>query len=145
LHIYWHQESSSLFIQFFALLGPFTTTAREGSAGGTTIIEKVKDEVAADIGSSSSACYLSSAAKKGVKVDLDSIVTELKNERDRIGRAIAFLGGAGKAIAPNKAKPKRQAASNGVSGYWKDLSPEQRSAEMKRRAKVRARNRNKGK
>jgi hypothetical protein len=78
-------------------------------------------------------------------VDLESIVTELKNERDRIGRAIAaLLGGAGKAVAPNKARPKRQAASNGVSGYWKDLSPEQRSAEMKRRAKVRAKNRNKG-
>ena len=79
-------------------------------------------------------------------VDLASIVTQLKNERDRIGRAIAsLLGGAGNGVAPSKAKPKRHAASNGVKGYWKDLSPEQRSAEMKRRAKVRAKNRNKGK
>ncbi len=79
-------------------------------------------------------------------MDLDSIVTELKNERDRIGRAIAsLLGEAGNGVAPNKAKPKRKAASNGAGGYWKDLSPEQRSAEMKRRARVRAKNRNKGK
>jgi hypothetical protein len=79
-------------------------------------------------------------------VDLHSIVTELKNERDRIDRAIAsLLGGAGNGVAPNKAKPKRRAASYGAGGYWKDLSPEQRSTEMKRRAKVRAKNQNKSK
>ena len=79
-------------------------------------------------------------------MDLDSIVAELKNERDRIGRAIAsLLGVAGDGVAPNKAKSKREANSKGAGGYWKDLSPEQRSAEMKRRAKVRAKNRNKGK
>jgi len=78
-------------------------------------------------------------------VDLESIVTELKNERDRIDRAIAsLLGGAGNGIAPTKTNPKRQAASNGVRGYWKNLSPEQRSTEMKRRAQMRAKNRNKG-
>jgi hypothetical protein len=78
-------------------------------------------------------------------VDLDSIVRELKNERDRIDRAIAsLLGRTGKGVPPNKAKPKRKSASNGAGGYWKDLSPKQRSAEMKRRAEVRAKNRNKG-
>ena len=77
-------------------------------------------------------------------MNLDSIVTELKNERDRIGRAIAsLLEGTEKGLARDKGKPKRLAASNGVRGYWKDLSPEQRSAEMKRRAGVRAKNRNK--
>ena len=104
-----------------------------------------KDEVAAvGIGSSPNACYLSSGRKREPIVNLDSIVTELKNERDRIGRAIAFLlGGPGNGVAPNKAKRNRKVASSGASGYWKDLSPEQRSAEMKRRAKVRATNRNK--
>jgi hypothetical protein len=78
-------------------------------------------------------------------VDLDSIVTELKNERDRIGRAIAaLLERGGKGVAHIKARPKRLAASYGVKGYWKGLSPEQRSAEMKRRAKVRGKNRNNG-
>jgi hypothetical protein len=78
-------------------------------------------------------------------VDIESIITELRNERDRIGRAIAsLLGGAGNGVAPNKAEPKRRAASTGAGGYWKDLSPAQRSAEMKRRARVRAKNRNKG-
>jgi hypothetical protein len=78
-------------------------------------------------------------------VDLDSIVTELKNERDRIGRAIAaLLERGGKGVAHIKAQPKSLAASNGVKGYWKGLSPEQRSAEMKRRAKVRVKNRNNG-
>jgi hypothetical protein len=79
-------------------------------------------------------------------VDLDTIVKELKNERDRIGRAIAYLvGGARTSPAPNKANPRKKAASHGAGGYWKDLSPEQRSLEMKRRARVRAKNRNKGK
>jgi hypothetical protein len=79
-------------------------------------------------------------------VDLNSILAELKKERDRIGRAIAaLLGGSRNGVASNKAKAKRKAASNGAGGYWKDLSPEQRSSEMKRRAKVRAKNRNKGK
>ena len=84
--------------------------------------------------------------KRKVTVDLNSIVAELKNERDRIDRAIAsLLGGAGNVIVPNKAKPKRKAASNGAGGYWKNLNVAQRSIEMKRRAKVRAKNRKKGK
>jgi hypothetical protein len=78
-------------------------------------------------------------------VDLNSIVTELKNERDRISRVIAsLLEGNEKSVAHSKVRPTRLTASNGVKGYWKALSPEQRSAEMKRRAKVRARNANKG-
>lgn len=76
-------------------------------------------------------------------MDLDSIVRELKNERDRIGRIIAsLLEGIGE-VAPKKASPKRLGASSGAGSYWKDLSPAQRSTEMKRRAKVRAKNRNK--
>jgi hypothetical protein len=112
----------------------------------TTIIERVKTTGAADIGSSSSACYLSIATKKEPIVDLESIVIELKGERDRIDRVIAsLLAGVGNGVAVTKARTEKQATSNGVRGYWKNLSPEQRSAEMKRRAKVRAKNRNKGK
>jgi hypothetical protein len=76
-------------------------------------------------------------------VDLESIVTELKKERDRIGRAIASLLEGTEKVAPNQAKPKRLGATSGAGSYWKSLSPEQRSAEMKRRARVRAKNRNK--
>ena len=78
-------------------------------------------------------------------MNLDTIVAELRSERDRIGRAIAsLLEGAGKGATPIKAaRPKRRVASNGVGG-WKGMSFEERSAEMKRRAKVRAKNRKKG-
>ena len=40
---------------------------------------------------------------------------------------------------------KQEAASHASHGYWDKLTPEERSAEMKRRAKVRAKNRKKGK
>jgi hypothetical protein len=85
--------------------------------------------------------------KREATVDLDSIVAELKGERDRIGRVIAsLLEGAGKGIIPIKAgRPKKRPVSNTVSGYWKVMSFEERSAEMKRRAKVRAKNRKKSK
>jgi hypothetical protein len=64
--------------------------------------------------------------KREAAVDWNSVVTELKNERDRFGRAIAaLLGEAEKGIASIKAKPKRQAASSGVNGYCKNMSSEQ--------------------
>ena len=80
-------------------------------------------------------------------MDLDRIVTELKSEKDRIGRAIAaLLEGNRKGVPYGRAaRPKRRSASNSVSGYWKHMSPEERSDEMRRRAKVRAKNRKKGK
>jgi hypothetical protein len=79
-------------------------------------------------------------------MNLDSIVTELKNERDRISRAIdSLLEGAEKGVRPTKAKPKKHAATSGPGGYWKNMSPEQRSVEMTRRARVRAKNQRKSK
>ena len=38
------------------------------------------------------------------------------------------------------AEEKKESARRAVKGFWDNLSPEQRSAEMKRRAKVRKRN-----
>ena len=40
---------------------------------------------------------------------------------------------------------KKAAVAHASRGYWDKLSTEERSAEMKRRAKVRAKNRKKGK
>ena len=72
-------------------------------------------------------------------MDLERIVSELKSERDRIGRAIAALL-AGTDVV-RRGRPRKAARpAKGVGGYWKAMSPEERSAEMKRRAKVRAKN-----
>ena len=40
---------------------------------------------------------------------------------------------------------KKAAVAHASRAYWDKLTPEERSAEMKRRAKVRAKNRKKGK
>jgi hypothetical protein len=70
-------------------------------------------------------------------VDLNRIVAELRSEQDRIDRVIGFLEN-----TVNGAKPIRagRASSKGAGGYWKSMSSEQRSAEMRRRAMVRAKN-----
>jgi hypothetical protein len=80
-------------------------------------------------------------------MDLESILAELKSERDRIGRAIAsLLEGRGNGRVPvTSAKHKKRAGSTKVSGYWANMSLEQRSVEMRRRAKVRLKNWKKGK
>jgi hypothetical protein len=46
--------------------------------------------------------------------------------------------------ANSSEKEKQEAAAHASRGYWDKLTAEQRSAEMKRRAKVRAKNRKKG-
>jgi len=52
-----------------------------------------------------------------------------------------FANARKKAWAKLSAAERKEAASKAGSSYWSRLSPEERSAEMKRRAKVRAKNR----
>ena len=76
-------------------------------------------------------------------MDLERIVAELRSESDRIGRAIAALLEGSDVIRRGR-RPKPAPKAKSVGGYWKNMSKEARSAEMRRRAKVRVKNRKKG-
>ena len=74
----------------------------------------------------------------------------MKKSKKTTGKSVVlnrefFAKARKKAWAKLSAADRKQAASKAGSSYWANMSPEQRSAEMKRRAKVRAKNRKKGK
>ncbi len=72
-------------------------------------------------------------------MDLERIVAELESERDRISQAIAVLQD-GTGVVVRRGRPPKAAPKAKGGGYWKAMSPEERSAEMTRRANVRAKN-----